>query len=726
MKLKSSLRLWLVSMGAIVGTLLCACSNTSTITDSSTLDQQQHDMSGTLDTSANEDVTVDGVQEDMLSDLLGDHEVDQHSVDSVVDTVIDSATLDQTVDSASSDSSPPPTNQICAQPETIAIGDQEQTITGTTQGAKDEFSGVNCGGFSSFSGPQVYYEVDLSPTSGIALTFTPNFVSQLYLFSSSGGCSDGAINLYCGSGGLTGAVLTAVQKDSTRTLTFVPSVAGKYKIAIDSTTTVHNGSFVLKVKRYAAPQNGSCTKAEAVTFTDGSATIQGNIAGAKDEFSGVTCGTSSAFKGPQLYYAIPLEQGKTYRVLFYAAYAGSVYLFRQSVGCTQAAIQSDCGGTQGAVLTSTTALKAKTVYFSPSSTGNYLFVVDSTSTPPSGEGSFFLDVAAIVTPGNATCATAQSLTFDNYVAYAEGDTVGLANEFGAAITCGASPSKKGPQTYYKVDLKANVTYRFGVFASFEPFVYAFRAQHGCNDSAIETACSDSNGVEGWAIKPYANGSTIFSYAPEQDGTYYIVIDSADITDAYYGYYQLEIFAFDPPKQTAPFSWDFENDCGPIAATEEWQCGEYSFSSGATCSPGATPPPSTKSGKQMWGTQLNDCHRNLANAGNVNCSDTSTIDDAILSFRVEFPSTWTKATLTYWSWEDFKQPEDWAELRVNGQSVSQQCSLVSLPSSGATWVERTIDLTPYLGTGALIGFHFKSSSSRNWSGWYLDDLSVSGQ
>lgn len=41
------------------------------------------------------------------------------------------------------------------------------------------------------------------------------------------------------------------------------------------------------------------------------------------------------------------------------------------------------------------------------------------------------------------------------------------------------------------------------------------------------------------------------------------------------------------------------------------------------------------------------------------------------------------------------------------------------------MQRTIDLTPYVGGVATIAFHMMASTVVDKSGWYLDDVEVTG-
>lgn len=186
----------------------------------------------------------------------------------------------------------------------------------------------------------------------------------------------------------------------------------------------------------------------------------------------------------------------------------------------------------------------------------------------------------------------------------------------------------------------------------------------------------------------------------------------------------------PPTFTPPFTWDFESSCMGLSATKDWQCGQLAFVKGTNCGTYTPVPPTggaSGTGKGMWGTKLNDCYSNLGNNDGANsstCSNTKPADDSILSFKVTLPSTWTTATLTYYEYVDVNGYFDWMEVRVDSTSVKAYCN-PSKATSSTTWVKQTINLSSYVGKTITIAFHLMASTVVSYSGWYLDDMSVSG-
>jgi len=173
--------------------------------------------------------------------------------------------------------------------------------------------------------------------------------------------------------------------------------------------------------------------------------------------------------------------------------------------------------------------------------------------------------------------------------------------------------------------------------------------------------------------------------------------------------------------TAPFFLDFELQGGGLAGTRDWEWGQLAFKAGKNCDVTSYYPPSAAhSGKGMWGTKLNDCYSPLDNAKDA-CSNTSTTDDSVLSFRVKIPANLPNPRLSFWEWADYFLPFDWTEIRIDGKVLQQVCTgSLTVPP---VWTKKTIDLKPYSGKTITVGLHFMASAVVNHSGWYVDDLSA---
>jgi hypothetical protein len=166
--------------------------------------------------------------------------------------------------------------------------------------------------------------------------------------------------------------------------------------------------------------------------------------------------------------------------------------------------------------------------------------------------------------------------------------------------------------------------------------------------------------------------------------------------------------------------DFEANNGNLIATRDWQWGVLSFKAGASCDGTPVPPTACHSGTRCWGTVLNDCYSPLGNA-DASCAATAPSSASVLSLTVQIPASYKNARLIYWEWNDYFTPFDWAEVRVNGTPLLQQCP--SSYTAPTVWVKQTILLNSYLGKSVTIAFHFYATSVVQYSGWYIDDLSI---
>ncbi|HPQ39525.1 MAG TPA: hypothetical protein PLV45_04055, partial [bacterium] len=167
-----------------------------------------------------------------------------------------------------------------------------------------------------------------------------------------------------------------------------------------------------------------------------------------------------------------------------------------------------------------------------------------------------------------------------------------------------------------------------------------------------------------------------------------------------------------------FFEDFETGDGGLIGTLDWEWGNYSWI-GGNCYGENYPPPSAYSGTHMWGTVLAYCYSDLGNnSGYDTCMNGNPSDDSILSFDVDLTG-YDDATMEFYEWIDLFLNWDWAEVYANGNVVFQHCGGGFSPPS--SWVQRTVDLTPYAGDTVTIEFHMMASSVVNHAGWYIDDL-----
>ena len=148
------------------------------------------------------------------------------------------------------------------------------------------------------------------------------------------------------------------------------------------------------------------------------------------------------------------------------------------------------------------------------------------------------------TPGNPSCAKAQPLTLSAGQATAKGSTAGVANEFGAAINCGAPYySYEGPQVYYRVTLEATKTYVISLTPAYsQAAFYVFGAS--CTAAAINADCGSMGKTGGVSATMAAGSPTQLLLKPAKAGAYTIAVDSR--SSANYGSFELTVREFTPP------------------------------------------------------------------------------------------------------------------------------------------------------------------------------------
>ena len=162
--------------------------------------------------------------------------------------------------------------------------------------------------------------------------------------------------------------------------------AGKLAQSILRFVETHYG-FALRNANWKPPAHALCKGARSLSFdANGSIQVDGSTLGASDEFAGkVTCGKNTALAGPQSYYKLTLEAGRSYKISLTTSFPARIYLFGDT--CTLAQINPQCGASGlGGVAVSTNTPFTTTI--TATRTGIYTFVVDSSN--PAWYGAFQL------------------------------------------------------------------------------------------------------------------------------------------------------------------------------------------------------------------------------------------------------------------------------------------------------------------------------------------------
>ena len=431
-------------------------------------------------------------------------------------------------------------NDTCARATPVPLVNGAAQITGNTQGAVNEYgTAINCGSLTTaYNGNQRYYKFSLKANTSYRFTYGTQYSSErLYIFRT---CGINTINTDCASNGATGGTTTsATQTD----LLFTPTADGDYIVAIDSTSAQNNaaGPFTLTVQSFVLPTNITCANAQALTFTAGKVMVTGTTAVAQNEFgTQINCGsTTQIFSAPQVYYKINATAGRTYNVTLASRFNGARF-YAFAGACDPTNINSGCSSAGVTGLVSGTINNGQTdsLTFSPTTSGSYTIVVDSTT--PTAVGDFDLTIEEFTPPANSTCATAQTLTLTNGKAAVKATTLGAPNEFGTQIVCNQTQgvNMAGPQVYYKVTLSAAKTYKMVFSPQYPARWYLFG--NSCQVADINATCAAS-GIDGDLVN---NTTDTRLFTPLADGTYTIAIDSRNDTN--YGAFDFSIEEFAAP------------------------------------------------------------------------------------------------------------------------------------------------------------------------------------
>jgi hypothetical protein len=288
----------------------------------------------------------------------------------------------------------PPANASCAAAEAVALPvGQTVTVKGTTFAALNEFGdAISCGGASAADGPQVYYQPAFVAGTTYEIEVKPSFSgARFYAFSS--GCDAAKIDADCSSGGERGMVETISSQGEKVYLT--PSGATPWIVAVDSGQASAAGEFELVFKEFPLPANGRCATAQELTISSGQATtVKGDTTAVPNEFgTAINCGkgSSGVVEGSQLYYKVALTAATTYAIEVAPKFTGGrLILFAAS--CDAASINTDCAsaGATGLVSSFLSTSQPNTFEFTPSQSGDYHLLIDSTTT--NGFGEFTLTI----------------------------------------------------------------------------------------------------------------------------------------------------------------------------------------------------------------------------------------------------------------------------------------------------------------------------------------------
>ena len=129
-----------------------------------------------------------------------------------------------------------------------------------------------------------------------------------------------------------------------------------------------------------------CSSPMLVQIVDGKATITDDTSKSTDEYSGVGCKNANGpWPGPQLYYRVALQAGKTYAMQLVApTWDPSLYAFPFATPCNANAINLACGANSKHSSDLLNNGTIETITITPTKTEDWVVVVDSWSATSKG------------------------------------------------------------------------------------------------------------------------------------------------------------------------------------------------------------------------------------------------------------------------------------------------------------------------------------------------------
>ncbi len=156
-------------------------------------------------------------------------------------------------------------------------------------------------------------------------------------------------------------------------------LSSRLATAVQGFTRAHY-RWTLADPSWRPPDNHRCRQRQALSFNAaGFVTVRGTTYGADNEFGArVTCGNPFALHGPQVYYSVPLQRGRSYEVSLLAQFPARYYLFGDT--CDGASVSASCAGSGLSGPLVQPNVEHKTVV-RPAPTGPHTIAVDSRSDP---------------------------------------------------------------------------------------------------------------------------------------------------------------------------------------------------------------------------------------------------------------------------------------------------------------------------------------------------------
>lgn len=335
--------------------------------------------------------------------------------------------------------------------------------------------------------------------------------------------------------------------------------------------------------------NTTCANPALITLKNDQATIKGDTTNSKDEYPSVDCSNSlGPWPGPQLYYRVTLEAGKTYDFTLTPKFDAALFAFPASTACNAKDINTACTGPSADpknVYNSDNAGSSakENVVITPKTTGAWIIAVDSYSTTT--YGSYTLDVSLKKKMTHVTCNTPEKLVWSGTTAKSKGDTTGVSNymQFSGSTSC-VKNTAPGGDLFYTVDLVKGKAYRVQVdpSSSYNVSVYVFTS---C--TKIEATC-----VAG-ADTAYSGSAEKLLFTAPATGTYFIGVDSQYKagTSLSYGTFDITVTEASTPKNdvcTGASAMTFKAGVAKASGDTTDATDKANFTSSSSCAASKAP------------------------------------------------------------------------------------------------------------------------------------------
>ncbi len=481
-----------------------------------------------------------------------------------------------------------PSNDTCANAQTLFLSSGHTMVQGTTVGATNGnppgASSPSCSTSARQVGPDVVYQFTLPQARDVAVKVTSldptgTFRPAVYLRGQGTASCNIDSQLACEAQPVTGPI-------APQTLLLPNLPAGTYFIWVDGVLGT-SGQFVLDVTASAPTTNDNCGSPKALLFQNGVATATGDTRFAQNNqqswHASPTCSTSARNDGRDVVfsYNVPTTSNVTITVTPTGAsptFQPVLYVHAPNAcGQTGTATELACvSNTSSAPVTLNLANQAPGTYF--------LWVDGSQQTA----GPFQLEVtlqAGMPTTGDTCPGT--PLVFINGQAQVSASLTAATNSnfAGDAVpTCSVNARSAGRDLIYSYTLSQTRDVNINVIPSggaFTPVLYVKRGACSSNAVGDELACVTGSGFSGGA------SYTLHSQPP---GVYWIYVDS-DGTGA--GSFSLNVQQSSPtpppPNDTCTGAQllSFVNDVAQVSGNTTFASnGNTASDASPTCSPTA--------------------------------------------------------------------------------------------------------------------------------------------